>query len=445
MIPTANQAVFDVGLSVLHQFGERHNVRGRFIAVYLGLRRMRRLGRIAELGSGSPTPPSQLEGFLDDLFTKTHRPSPFVVLTAPFGQSTSPTAPWSTRTGETAPGNAYATNTWRNNFGVQKGVGCPADPATIRTLLHDDQIRLACPNRRVDSEGRPLCGITGTAYRGDEHSIWLRAVAGGYEAVDLDQPYVFRNYLFSNGERLPIFPLISVLYTMSSPATVPQRTLVGIPEFADDFGFSLDSLDEIFDCDPEGRSNSVVLAAVDGITPVSRVRGVRAKLPVDLLPGQAERSVPPVSPAVDVAAGDEQAAPLLPVEPELVFLNSGVGAELAVARDLANHDWTVRYWGSRRGAGYDLEARRAEAHLRVEVKSSVGFCAPELTEEEWNAAQEYADDFVLAVVDFFRSPEQRIFYLRNPAANVTPVERSAVIYRIPRAEVLPLSTTAEFL
>ena len=418
MIPTANQAVFDAGLSVLHQFGERHNVRGRFIAVYLGLRRMRRLGRIAELGSGSPTPPGQLEGFLDDLFTKTHRQAPFVVLTAPFGQSTSPTAPWSTRTGETAPGNAYATNTWRNNFGVQKGVGCPADPATIRTLLHDDQIRLACPNRRVDSEGRPLCGITGTAYRGDEHSIWLRAVAGGYEVVDLDQPYVFRDYLFPNGERLPIFPLISVLYTMSSLATVPKRNLVGIPEFADDFGFSLDSLDEIFDCDPEGRSNSVVLAAVDGI--------------------------PLVSPAVDVAAGNEQAAPL-PVEPELVFLNSGVGAELAVARDLANHGWTVGYWGSRRGSGYDLEARRAEAHLRVEVKSSVGFCAPELTEEEWNAAQEYADDFVLAVVDFFRSPEQRIFYLRNPAANVTPVERSAVIYRIPRAEILPLSTTAEFL
>ena len=203
-----------------------------------------------------PTPPIQLEGFLDDLFTKTHRPA-------------------------------------RNNFGVQKGVGCPADPATIRILLHDDQIRLVCPNRRVDSEGRPLCGITGTAYRGDEHSIWLRAVAGGYEVVDFDQPYVFRDYLFPNGERLPIFPLISVLYTMSSPATVPQRNFVGIPEFADDFGFSLDSLDELFDCDPEGRSNSVVLAAVDGI-------------------------VPPVSPAVDVAAGDEQAAPL-PVEPELVF------------------------------------------------------------------------------------------------------------------------------
>ena len=66
-------------------------------------------------------------------------------------------------------------------------------------------------------------------------------------------------------------------------------------------------------------------------------------------------------------------------------------------------------------------------------------------EEEWNAAQEYAADFVLAVVDFFGSPKQRIFYLRDPAANVTPVERSTVIYRIPRAEVLPLSTTAEFL
>lgn len=418
MIPNGSEAAFGAGLAVLQRFGEQQSVRGRFVALYLGLRRMRRMGLIAEMGSGAPTPPGQIEAFLDDLFTKTHRPDPFTVLTAPFGQSTSPTAPWSTRTGDTAPGNAYPTNTWRNNLGIQKGVGCPAAPETIRPLLADRQIRLVCPHRRVDSEGRPLCGVAGTVYRGDEHSIWLHIVNGGYEVVDLDEPNVFRDYLFPGGERIPVFTLIAVLYALAGPTVFPLRQSVGIPEFADDFGFPLEKVEQLFDCDPDGVSNSLVLAAIDGV----------------------------VTPAPQplVVEDAEDAAPL-PVEPEAVFLNSGVGAELAVARDLANHGWTVGYWGSRRGAGYDLEARRAEAHLRVEVKSSVGFCAPELTEEEWNAAQEYSDDFVLAVVDFFGSPEQQIFYLRNPAANVAPAERSVVIYRVPRGEVLPLSTTAEFL
>ncbi|MHB1219689.1 MAG: protein NO VEIN domain-containing protein [Alphaproteobacteria bacterium] len=422
MIPVSSQVAFEAGLSVLHEFGERHTVRGRFVALFLGLCRMRRIGLIAELGSGVPTAPSQLENFLDDLFTKTHRSEPFVVLTAPFGQSTSATAPWSTRTGEIAPGNTYPTNTWRNNFGIQKGVGCPASPDTVQTLLADNRIRLACPHRNVDSEGRPLCGITGTAYRGDEHSIWLHIVNGGnggLEVVDLRLSTVFRDYLFPNGQRLPVFALIAVLYAMSGTEVFPQRASVGIPELAEDFGFSLDDLEEMFDCNPDSIGNSTVLSAIDGV-------------------------VPPVLPTLAIGAEEVQAAPL-PAEPEVVFLNSGVGAELAVARDLANHGWTVGYWGSRRGAGYDLEARRAEAHLRIEVKSSVGFCTPELTEEEWNAAQEYADDFVLAMVDFFGSPTQRVSYLRNPAANVTPAERSVLIYRIPRVEALPLSTSAEFL
>lgn len=418
MIPSGSQRVFEAGMAVLQDFGERHSVRGRFVALYLCLRRMRRLHRIAELGAGNPTPAGELERFLDDLFTKVHRPAPFVVLTALFGQGASPTAPWSTRTGEVSPANRTPTNTWRNNFGVQKGIGCPADPQTIAGLLQQPQLRLACPHLRVDDEGRPLCGITGTAYRGNEHSIWLRTVDGGYEVVDLDLPSVYRDYFFPNGQPIPVFPLMAALYCLAPPLVYPARPTVGIPEFADDFGLPLEEVERIFDCDPETIANSVVLAAVDGI----------------------------VSPVAPLAAQvEEPQGAELPLAPDAIILNSGVGAELAVAQDVASHGWELKYWGSRRGAGYDLEARRGDTRLRIEVKSSIGFCDPELTAEEWNAAQDYADDFVLAVVDFFGSPNQRIYYVRNPAANVTPAERTVVIYRLPRAEVLPLSTTAEFL
>ena len=85
---------------------------------------------------------------MDRLLLKRHRPEPFVVLTAPFGGSTSPTAPYSTRSGEMAPGHAYPTNTWRNNFGIQKGIGRPAEPEVIRRNLDDPAVRLACPHPR---------------------------------------------------------------------------------------------------------------------------------------------------------------------------------------------------------------------------------------------------------------------------------------------------------
>lgn len=421
MIPPANQDVLESGLVVLQEYGERVGARGRFVALYLALRRMRRLNLISELGAGQPTTAGELEAFLDNLFTKTHRPAPFVVLTSPFRKSVSPTAPWSTRTGEIAPDHRYPTNTWRNNFGVQKGIGCPAEPAVITELLQHAQLRLACPHLSVDSDGRQLCGISGTAYRGDEHSIWLRTVDGGYQVVELNQESVYRDYLFPHGEHVPIFPLLAVLYSLAPAGTYPARATVGIPEFADDFGFQLEDVEAIFDCDPDSVPNAIVLATVEG--PVVAV-------------------MPPVPPA---GMEEEPVGAELPVAPEAVILNSGVGAELAVAQEIASHGWEVTYWGSRRGAGYDLEARRAEARLRIEVKSSVGFCVPELTAEEWNAAQKYDDDFVLAVVDFFGSPDQRIYYVRNPAANVAPAERNVIVYRLPRGEVLPLSTTAEFL
>src|SRR5438105_1421301 len=93
--------------------------------------------QIPTVGAANSIPASDIEAFLDSMYTKMHRPSPFVVLTAPFGGSTSPTAPYSTRSGVTAPGHRYPTNTWRNNFNIQKGIGCPAEANTVQSILHN--------------------------------------------------------------------------------------------------------------------------------------------------------------------------------------------------------------------------------------------------------------------------------------------------------------------
>jgi hypothetical protein len=423
VIPTDRIDVLDAGVELLKDFQRRSGARGRFIVLYLGLRRMG--PDLAALGDAYATPAGAIEEFMDRLLTKRHRQEPLVVLTAPFG-TTSAKGPYSTRTGEAAPGNQYPTNTWRNNLGIQKGVGCPADPAIISNLLRQPALRLACPHLASDPDGQHLCSLEGTSYRGEEHSIWLRKTAEGWQSVDLDQPAVYDDYLKPGGERIPIFPLLGVLYGDATDA-LPRRTAVGIPEFADDFRFGIDQVAALFDCDPESLLNASILRlAGEGIV-VGR-------------PSSPTRASPPIEPPAGAPPGQP-----LPDLPSAVLLNSGVGAELAVAQDLALNGWEVTYRGGQSGVGFDLEAAQDEECLYVEVKSSVGFTTPELTESEWRAAQQHGERYILAIVDFYGSPQQALWYVRDPATNVTPGERTAVVYRLPRAAIKPLSTDAEFL
>jgi hypothetical protein len=246
--------------------------------------------------------------------------------------------------------------------------------------------------------------------------------AGGYQVVDLDVPAVYEDYLRPADERIPIFPLIAVLYCMAPSDMYPARQRVGIPDFAEDFRFTLQQVEALFDCDPESPANAAVLAQVEG-------GPVPAPPPAEA----AEEEAP------EVPAG---ALPELGTAGEI---NTGVGAELAVAADLQGHQWDVRYRGNQRGLGYDLEATRGEQTLRVEVKSSVAFTVPELSEAEWQAAQRHGDEYVLAVVDFYGSENQSFWYVRDPAAAALPVERATTMYRFVRVDIMVLSTEAEFL
>ena len=441
-MPVDRSDILREGLQALSRFAQRTSVRGRFVALYLGLRRMDKVGesggiRLERLGSEAATPSKAIEDFLDSLYTKTHRPEPFVVLTAPFGGSTSPEAPYSTLTGVQAPGHRYPTNTWRNNFGIQKGVGCPAEPDIINRLLDDSQRRLACQHMFVNERGNHLCRLRNTTYRGEEHSIWMRVAPDGYQITDLNHPAVHTDYLRPNGEPIPIFPLISVLYSFAPAGVYPARNCVGIPDFASDFGFTLEQVEALFDCDPQGQAPVRIVshAADAGLVRSEQRRDTPRAQPST--PGNVGLALPGIS------AGSAPGP--LPLAPPDLILNTGVGAELLVAQDLIDQGWDVLYRGNQHGIGYDLEAKRDEQTLRLEVKSSVAFTHPELQSSEWDAAQRYQDEFVLAVVDFYGSNEPRIWYVRNPAANSTPVERNLVVYRLGRAGLQSLSTDADFL
>lgn len=426
MVPTDQPEVLDGGLTSMHQFGARTSIRGRFVALFLGLRRMG--SSVAQLGGPGATPAGELEAYLDDLYTKTHRPEPFVVLTAPFGQSTSPTAPYSARSGIVAAGHNYPTNTWRNNFAIQKGIGCPAGADVIERLLDSPSRRLACPHMAVDPEGRNVCQIASTAYRGEEHSIWLRMTEDGYQAVNLDHPAVYGDYLQPAGERIPIFPLLAVLYSMAPPGAYPDRTVVGIPDFASDFGFDLAQVEVLFDCDPTSAGNGEFLARLGEQHFASFVAEEREAYREGGVTETTDRPAGPLPTAFVVGQ-----------------LNTGVGATLAVANDLGAQGWNVLYRANQPRVGYDLEATREDARIRVEVKSSISFAVPELTEAEWESAQRYGDEYVLAVVDFFGSDQQSIWYVRDPASGAIPTAVPTTMYRLARADLQGLATEAEFL
>lgn len=387
---------------------------------------------LAPLGPTGSTPASDIERFLDDMFTKTHRAEPFVVLTAPFGGSSSPTAPYSSRSGATAPGHRYATNTWRNNFGIQKGVGCPAEPQVVDELLHDPAVRLACPHMRQDPEGGYVCSIEDTAYRGEEHSIWLRRTGDGYQVVDLDLPNAYEPYLFPGAQSIPAFALIAVLYGFAPSGVYPDRETIGIPDFADDFRFSLEQVAQIFDVDPESEGNAAVLQAaqLEPDAPTSQVATAT-------LPGLGFPSEPRSRP--------ERPAGELPPEADPIEMNTGIGAERLVAQELVDNGWRVEYRGNQRSIGFDLEAQRPGQMLSVEVKSSVSFTEPELTQSEWIAAQALGESYVLAIVDFYGGSQQQIWYVRDPAGAASTIQRSVSIFRVQRGSLEPLATEAEFL
>jgi hypothetical protein len=282
----------------------------------------------------------------------------------------------------------------------------------------------------VSPDGQHVCSIANTAYRGEEHSIWLRMTEDGYQVVDLDLPSVYDDYLRSDTARIPVFALMAVLYSFAPEAVYPARQTVGIPNFAEDFRFSLEQVEQLFDCDPESSHNAATLHAAQ----VEFAEAAPGGGSLDLRETSSLRRWP------DRGLREE-----LPPEADPIEMNTGIGAERLVAEDLVANGWNVQYRGNQRGLGYDLEASRPGQTLHVEVKSSVGFTHPELTQAEWAAAQQHGDGCILAVVDFYGGDQQRIWYVRDPAGTGTVSQRTVAVFRLQRNSIEPLGTEADFL
>lgn len=410
MIPVASMTAYEAGLAELRLFGESYGARGRFIALYLGLRLMG--DRMAPLGSAEHTSSSEIQRFLDLMWTKTHRTAPLNVLTAPFGRGGA-NGGYSTVTGAFAPGNSTQTNTWRNNLSIQKGVGCVASAGEIEALITHTDPRAACPHFVWDSGGY-VCAISSplARYRGEKQSIWLARSDAGFQVVDLDEASAFEPYLRPQGARIPIYALLATLYGFAPSGLYPPRSEVTVAEFEADFSFPPGFVGITFDCDPSSPPNARTLTAAGSSVTVSAPSSNDGVI------------VEPSSPA--------PAGLPLPDLPDQIMLNSGVQAEIVVGRMLEDEGWTVYHTAGQQGLGYDLRAEANGQVLHLEVKSSVGFVRPVLTASEWKAASDLGDTFILAVVDFVGTGRQKVHFVHHPAGHMSAVEKQILTYALPR-------------
>lgn len=141
------------------------------------------------------------------------------------------------------------------------------------------------------------------------------------------------------------------------------------------------------------------------------------------------------APELKMPTPDESDALLTP--PAAPARNDGADAESFVAKVFRSQGWSVAFYTNRRGFGFDLWARRQNVAIVIEVKSSVGSLgAITLTENEFRAAEEYGENFVLALVERLDSDSPILRLIENPAATLDIVERASTTFTISRNEWL---------
>jgi hypothetical protein len=452
MIDVSNRAIFDSARVELSMFKRSAPaLKGRFTQIFLGMKYHQNV--LPSMFSGQFVTTELLQQLLDDLYSKASRPANQCVLMI-FENN------FIARTGLIGPGRGTAQNTWRNNFNLQKGIGCFAPPLDLASRTFLDQSRAYCRYLRPapptpaipsatavagtppqpPSTTAPLSGATcslcttNAEYRGEDHRKWLRIDPGqqGYAVVDLMNVSNFRPYVAPGGVRIPILPLIVALYHDSiAGLSISGQAQVDTPGFAADFNFATSELQAYFDDSSTNPHNAALLAAFPGLAYTSF-----ALLPPPAAPVALASATP--TPARRVSGPVVLSS--TPVPPPLV--NTGWDAEQYVSNALSSAGWTV-YDVSRQRAGYDLYATKGSQTRYIDVKSSLGYCAPSLTAREWEKAKIHGPRYVLAIIENFApNASNGIFWVTNPAG-FRARQTTTVNYSISRSDwtlgVVPLS------
>jgi hypothetical protein len=369
-----------------------------------------------------------LQALLDDLYAKVSRPPNHCVLSVFEGN-------YLARTGLVAPGNIGAQNTWRNNFNLQKGIGCyaPASDLSSATFLNQD--RSQCRHLQSPTSGSltgarcSLC-TSGAGYRGESHRKWLRIDPGGsgYAVTDLQNAANFTPYIAPSSNRIPVLPLIVALYHDADPGLVlGTRTNVQLADFMADFNFSRLEFAAYFDDSPRNPLNARLTRSAGWTAGASLGLQLSSQPPTRPAPTRSTSTRRPRTrtiPTVPIFTGTPAPPPTA---------NTGWEAEQFVAAALAADGWIIHVV-SRQQLGYDIFAQKGGRKLYIEVKSSLGLCSPSLTAREWQQASFHSDCYVLAVVENFNPTGQNVVYwIPDPANRCVATPQTTISHSIPRS------------
>lgn len=406
---------FNEALRVLaaHRRSAGSGFGGRFVQIFLGMKFFQE--SIPSIYSGRFIASELLQSLLDDLYAKESRAANECVLSL-FE------ANFLARTGMVGPGKASAQNTWRNNFNLQKGIGCyaPVSDLSSPSFLHEH--RAQCQYLLPESPGvlaGARCALnSGAAYRNENHKKWLRISQdkSGYASVDLRSTSNFLPVVAPRGVRIPIVPLIIALYHDANPGLLlGQRESVSLLEFMADFNFSRREIGSYFEVPTE---LSASLEATD-VAHVSRLPRVH--------PGRSEEGRGRVNEIPELYIPDSATDTPAPAS------NTGWSAEQYVRSALVSAGWDVHIV-SRQNLGYDIFARKGTKKIYVEVKSSVATCSPSLTAREWHQANYYGREYILAIIENCSDlGVNNIFWVPDPTGSCNGVEVMSIAYRISRS------------
>jgi len=423
MIPTTNSILFQASLQqlALYKRAVGRNFKGRLIQLFIGLKFYQ--NQIPSMHSGRFISVEVLQILLDDLYAKSSQPLDSAVLMIFEGS-------YLARTGVTAAGHAGPQNTWRNNFNIQKGIGCYAPANILAGTAFLNQSRDQCQYLSRPQSGLfsgSSCNLCSSGtYRNEQHRKWLQIDANhnGYAAIDSSDIQNFQPYVAPLGQRIPALPFIIALYHDAGMGLIlSQRQSVDIQDFESDFNLSHAEFSAYFDDSPSNPHNQAVFI-VGGNFNYTQAASIQG-------------NIPPQTQAIvqnSAFAGAPLPAPILsgtPVQPPQN--NNGWEAQQCAGDALKQDGWTV-YDVSRQQLGCDLLAKKGRRTIFVEVKSSLATCAPTLTNREWQQAQRHQSDYILAVVEnFVPTATNTVYWIPNPAVSCAANPITTLSYTISRS------------
>lgn len=428
MIDTTIAASYEESKTQLSLFKRNlgRSYRGRFVQIFFAMKFYQ--NDLPSMFSNQFVSTEVLQTLLDDLYSKASREPNDCVLMIFENR-------YLARTGLISNNNTTSQNTWRNNFNLQKGIGCyaPAQDLASNTFL--DQSRIYCrylqfQNSSILSGSSCSLCPTGAKYRNEDHRKWLRIDPGGngYAVVDLNNHRNFTPYVAPNGQRIPLLPLIIALYHDADPGLITgNRQQVDTRDFLSDFNFSPEEAAHYFDDSQANDFNWAIL---------QRFPDIQFTEIGDQLQIERER----ITSAGALRATRDRRTQQLPRRPTLTGaqvpppgINTGWDAEQYVKRALEDNGWTV-YDVSRQKLGYDLVIKMGRTTKYVEVKSSINYCTPTLTSREYQQAQNQRASYILAIIENFNPIEENtIFFIPDPVNACLLTENQVIQYSISRS------------